>query len=61
MNLIKEMWSDWGIAQSYALEKKENWTPSYRYLARLFLLTGVAIGLLMGCGWGYLLCLVVKH
>jgi len=59
--LLEEMWSDWGIAQEYALEKKENWTPIYCYLARLFLLTGVARGLLMGCEWGYLLWVVIKH
>jgi hypothetical protein len=61
MNLLKEMWSDAQISEHYHLEEKENWIPIYRYLARLFLLVGCAIGILMGCGWGYLLCMVVKH
>lgn len=59
--LLEEMWSDGEISISYHLEEKENWTPVYRYIARLFLLTGCAIGILMGCGWGYLLCEAIKH
>jgi hypothetical protein len=59
--LLEEMWSDWELSLAYNLEEEENWTPIYRHLARTFLLVGCAIGILMGCGWGYLLYPVLHH
>jgi len=49
-----ESWFEQEAAESEYLSHRENWTPRLRRTARLFLIVGAALGLLLGIALGSL-------